>query len=170
MKKNLLFIVFVFLACSGFAQEKTVKDIFTRFEGKEGINVINLDKDMLGAFIPQDSANANLKGITEQITALKIMIFEKASAEDKASFAKQAKEFALPNFRTFLAKENNQEVKILLKETGNKITEFIIFAYEGKDLALISIIGNMDNKVLDEIKNKMHLGEVKLTEESPKTK
>lgn len=158
MKTITLYIFLLFIALPGKSQNKAIEDIFNKFEGKNGVTSVNISKDLMGLAAQMDSNDVKAKDLFAQIGSVKILAFEKASAEDKVAFENMVKTLQLTDYKELMVvKEKNNNVKMLSKESQGKITEFLLLVTGGNDPVLISIAGNIDPKELGKLSSCMKM-------------
>jgi hypothetical protein len=148
----------MFFYLSGFSQKMSVNEIMSNFEGKEGVTSMVLSKDLmsLAANIKTDDADFNnlIKGIAE----LKILVLEKATQVQKDSFHSMVKMLPVSDYKELMTvKDGKQLVKMIVKENGGKITDFLLVVTGDNEPVLINITGTMDVKKLSGLGKKMNL-------------
>lgn len=158
MKTILLYTLLFLLAIPGKAQNKAVDDIFNKFEGKDGVTSVNISKDLMSLAAQMDSNDVKAKDLIAQIAGVKILAFEKASSEDKATFESMVKTLQLTDYKEMMVvKEKNNSVKMLTKENQGKISEFLLLVTGGDEPVLISIVGSIDPKELGKLSSCMKM-------------
>ena len=158
MKTITFFAFLMAISLTGFGQSKSLDDIFSKFENKDGVTSINISKDMMGLVAQMDSNDVKCKNFISQIKQVKVLVFEHASIEDKSSFNSMAKSLPLSNYKELMVvKENNQSIKMLLLEDQGKVSEFLLLVTGEKEPVLISIRGNIDPKELGKLSSGMHM-------------
>lgn len=158
LKTVSLFVLLVIMSIPGNSQNKSIDDIFKKFDGKNGITTVNISKDLMNLAAQMDSADNKAKNLFAQISGLKILTFEKALPEDKAAFESMVKDLPLNDYKELMVvREKDQNVKMLLKENNGRITEFLLLVTGGNEPVLISIGGNIDPKELGKLAGCMKL-------------
>ena len=158
MKTITFFAYFLLISLVGFAQGKSMDEIFNKFENKEGVTSVNISKDMMGLVAQMDSNDVKCKNFISQISQVKILVFEHASIEDKTSFNSMAKSLPLSDYKELMVvRENNQNIKMLLRENQGKVSEFLLLVTGEKEPVIISIRGNIDPKELGKLSSGMHI-------------
>ena len=153
MKTVLYSVCFVFITIASFGQNKDIDNIFSKFDGKNGVVSVNVNKDMMNLASQFDSLNVQTKELLSQINKIRILAFEKATSQDKVAFENLAKSLSLTEYKELMAvKDKDMNVKMLLKETNNRIDEFLLVVTGGDHPALISITGNIDPKLLGQLR------------------
>lgn len=158
MKTITFFALMLVVPLAGFAQSKSLDDIFNKFENKEGVTSVNISKDMMGFVAQMDSTDSKCKNILSKIGQVKILVFEHASMEDKSNFNSMAKSLPLSDYKELMVvRENNQSIKMLLRENQGKVSEFLLLVIGEKEPVIISIRGNIDPKDLGKLSSGMHM-------------
>jgi len=159
MRTIIFFTCLTFISLTGLAQNKDIENIFNKFEGKNGVTSVNITKDMMELAAQLDSGDLKIKDLVSQITGAKILALEgEAAAEDKVSFDNMIKSLNLENYKELMViKEKDTNVKMLSKDNNGRIQEFLLLVTGGKDRVLISIIGNIDPKMLGALHEIMNM-------------
>jgi len=159
MKTIFYTISFVFISLTGFGQNKDIDNIFSKFDGKNGVTSVNITKDMMNLIAQMDSSDFKAKDLLAQISRVRILAFENAVPEDKVSFETMVKSLPLKDYKELmLVKEKEMNVKMLSLENHGRIAEFLLLVTGGNHQALVSITGNIDPKLLGQLPGciKMH--------------
>ena len=146
------------MAIPGKAQSKAIADIFNKFEGRNGVTSVNINKDLMNLAAQMDSNDVKAKDLFAQIAGVKILAFEKAKPEDKVEFTAMIKNLQLDGYKELMVvKEKDNNVQMLSKENQGRITEFLLLVTGGNDPVLISISGNIDPKELGKLSSCMKM-------------
>jgi len=152
MKTIFYAISFVFISFQGFGQNKDIDNIFSKFEGKNGVISVSVNKDMMSLAAQMDSLNVQAKELLSQINKIRILAFESATSEDKVAFETMAKSLSLKDYKELMVvKDKDMNVKMLLKENQNRIDEFLMVVTGGNHPAMLSVTGNIDPKLLGQL-------------------
>jgi Domain of unknown function (DUF4252) len=158
MKTISIYFFSILLSMPCIAQHKAIDNIFSNFDGKEGITTVNISKDLLNNASQLDTNNFKFRDLFSHISGLKVLAFEKASSEDKAAFETMVKSLPLNDYKELMAvKEANQNIKMLIKEQQGKISEFLLLVTGGNDPVMVSIIGDIDLKQLEKLSGSMKI-------------
>jgi len=151
-----LFLLMLAIPCT--AQNKAINDIFSKFDGKNGVTTVNISKDLMGLAAQMDSNDLKAKDLFAQINGVKILTFEKAQPEDKVAFETMAKALPLNEYKELMVvRDKDQNVRMLLKESQGRISEFLLLVTGGNNPVLISISGNIDPKELGKLSSLMKM-------------
>ena len=157
--KTFTFLAFMLaVPLAGFAQSKSLDDIFSKFENKDGVTSVNISKDMMEFVSQMDSMDSKSRRLLSKISHVKILVLEHASMEDKSNFNLMAKSLPLSDYKELMVmKLNNQNIKMLLRENQGKVSEFLLLVTGDKEPAIISIRGNIDPKDIGKLSSGMHM-------------
>ena len=134
------------------AQNKTIDEIFKKFDGKDGVTSVSISKDMMNLAAQMDSSDFKAKDLFAQIGSVRILAFEKASAEDKELFNTMVKGLSTADYKELMVvKEKDHNVKMLTRENQGKIIEFLLLATGDGNPVMISINGNIDPKMIGKL-------------------
>ena len=152
MKTISLYVFLLILSIPCKSQNKAIDDIFSKFDGKNGVTTVNITKDLMNLAAQMDSSDVKAKDLFGQISGIKILTLEKALPEDKVAFETMVKSLPLNDYKELMVvKEKDNNVRMLLKENQGKISEFLLLVTGGNDPVLISIVGNIDPKELGKL-------------------
>ena len=158
MKTIALYIFLLFVVLPGKAQNKAIDDIFSKFEGKNGVTSVNISKDLMSMVAQMDSNDVKAKDLFAQIGAVKILAFEKATPDDKVAFENMVKALPLGDYKELMVvKDKDNNVRMLSKQNQGKISEFLLLVTGGNEPVLISITGNIDLKDLGKLSSCMKM-------------
>lgn len=158
MKTISIYVLLLIMSIPGKGQSKAIDDIFKKFDGKNGVTTVNISKDLMDLAAQMDSNDVKAKGLFSQISGVKILTFEKALPEDKVAFENMVKSLSLGDYKELMVvREKDQNVKMLLKETNGKISEFLLLVTGGNEPVMISIGGNIDPKELGKLSGCMNM-------------
>lgn len=158
MKTIAFYLVMLVFALPCAAQNKSIEDIFSKFEGKNGVTSVNISKDLMNMAAQMDSNDNKAKALFGQISGVKILAFEKATPDEKVSFENMVKALSLSDYKELMVvKEKENSVRMLSKENQGKISEFLLLVTGGNEPVLVSITGNIDPKELGKLSSYMKM-------------
>lgn len=158
MKTIFYSLCFAFISLAGFGQNKDIDNIFSKFDGKNGVISVSINKDMMNLAAQMDSLNSKTKDLLAQIAKIRVLAFENATSEDKVSFETMAKSLSLNDYKELMVvKDKDMNVKMLVRESQNRINEFLLLVTGGSHPALISVTGNIDPKLLGQLSDFMKM-------------
>lgn len=158
MKTITLSAFMLAVSLAGFAQSKSLDDMFSKFENKNGVTSVNISKDMMEFVAQMDSMDSKSRNFLSKISQVKILVLNQASMDDKSSFNLMAKSLPLSDYKELMVvKENNQNIKMMLRENQGKVSEFLLLVTGDKEQVILSIRGNIDPKDLKKLSSRMHM-------------
>jgi hypothetical protein len=135
------------------AQQDPVNNLFEKYAGKEGFTTVYLTGDLLKMAAKMDPEDKDMKFLS-QITEIKVLAQEcqegqpsglNFHAEIWPGIDKSAYKELL------IVKEKDQDVKMLARENGDIISEFLIIVSGSNENVLVQIKGNMNLKEIDQL-------------------
>jgi hypothetical protein len=135
------------------AQQDPVNSLFEKYAGKEGFTTVHLTGDLLKMAAKMDSEDKDMK-ILSQITEIKVLAQEGTGSQpsglnfhseiwpglDKSAYKE-----------LLIVKEKDQDVKMLARENGDIISEFLIIVSGLNENVLVQIKGNMNLNDMDQL-------------------
>jgi hypothetical protein len=135
------------------AQKDPVNTLFEKYAGKEGFTTVHLTGDLLklAAKIDQEDQNDQDMKFLSQISEIKVLAQECTEGQPSAlNFYDEIwPEIDKSAYKELLTvKEKDQDVKMVARENGEIISEFLIIVSGLNENVLVQIKGNLN---LDEI-------------------
>ncbi len=136
-----------------FGQQTAVDKIFDKYGGKEGYTTVHISSfmfNLLNSLESDDPEYNEFKKATSGINSIKILTQDGGNSE---SFGEELLEM-LPRSEyqeMMTVKDQEEEVLFLARESGGKITEFLLIVSGGSDDVLIAITGDIDLESLSSI-------------------
>ena len=156
MKKIILGLLIAVTSVYGsvvIAQQDPVNALFEKYAGKEGFTTVHLTGDLLKLAAKIDSEDQDMKMLSK-LTEIKVLAQECVEgqltglnfhAEIWPALNKSAYKELL------IVKEKDQDVKMLARENGDIISEFLIIVSGLNENVLVQIKGNMNLKEMDQL-------------------
>jgi len=155
MKKLLLsFAVAAFLMIVSFANAQSPIDkIFEKYAGQDGFTTVNLSREMFQMFQQmsggKDSSEVELKEILDQLTGLKVLMFNFDSTKvvkAVAIYNEFAGAYPSSVYKEMMSvQEGRQYLKFVTKQdAGGKVVEFAMLMKNKNEVGVISLTGNID--------------------------
>ncbi|MBN2274378.1 MAG: DUF4252 domain-containing protein [Bacteroidales bacterium] len=135
------------------AQQDPVSKLFGRYAGKEGFTSVYVTGDMLKMASNCDPENQDLSFLS-RLTEVRVLAQE--CAEGQSSELNFHAEI-WPNLdhtaykELLIVKEKDQDVKIVARENGDVITEFLIIVSGSDENVLVQIKGSINLNELDKL-------------------
>lgn len=152
--KRIIIVSAIFLSgMLAFGQQSAVDKVFDKYSGKEGYTTVYISSfmfNLLNSLESDDPEYNEFKKATSGISSIKILTQDGGDGED---FGKELLEM-LPRSEyqeMMKVKDQEEEVLFLAKESGGKITEFLLIVSGGSDDVLIAITGDIDLESLSSI-------------------
>jgi hypothetical protein len=156
MKKMMVLTVLMGLAACVSAQKDPVNAAFEKYAGKEGFTTVNISGDMLN-MISQAEEERRDTNFQSKLTDLKILVRDK-----------KCDELQTANFRTevydkldkkeykemMTVKESDQDVVILVKESGGRVSELLLLVTGKDNNVMIQAKGDMLLRELADLSGK----------------
>jgi hypothetical protein len=146
MKKVMVILAMACFTGVLFAQKDPVTAAFEKYDGKEGFTVVTLSGDMLNMFTKAAEEKHDTT-FQSKITSLRILVREKdkedatAVPDFKAEVYDKLDKQAYKEMIT--VKQSDQNVVILVKENGGRISEMLLMVTGKEDNVLIQAKGDM---------------------------
>ena len=153
MKKTIAMSMILLIGMVMFGQKSAVDKVFDKYSGKEGYTTVYISSfmfNLLSSLETDDPEYNEFKKATSGIKEIKILTQDGGDSE---SFGKELLEM-LPRseYKEMMkVKEEGEEVLFLARESGGKITEFLLIVSGGSDDVLIAITGDIDLESLSSI-------------------
>lgn len=146
MKRILAGGVFMIFTLTAFSQQSAVDKVFDKYSGQEGYTTVYISSfmfNLLNRLEVDDPEYNEFKKATSGINSIKILTQNGSGSE---SFGKELLSM-LPRSEykeLMVVKDQEEEVLFLARESGGKITEFLLIVSGGGEDALIAIQGDID--------------------------
>ncbi len=143
--KHLILAIMVYLPLTIFAQESKLNQLFDKYSGQEGYTSVYITSYMFELFA-KVSEEADVESVTKGMKGIKILTISDASNAQKESFYNDVinsiKSDAYKDF--MIVKDGGQEIKFIVREEGEKITEFVMIVKDPQEPVLLFIEGDID--------------------------
>lgn len=148
MKKLSLITIALIMPLFIFAQQSAVDKLFDKYGGKEGFTTVSINKGMFEMLNEIDPEDEDLKALAK-IESVKVLAIEDEELIKGLNFYDEImKSLNIKDYEELMTvKQSDQDVKILVKQTGNIIQELLIVV-GGEDNAMVCIKGNIQLKDL----------------------
>ena len=136
-----------------FGQQSAVDKVFDKYSGKDGYTTVYISSfmfNMLNSLDVDDPDYNEFKKATSGINSIKILTQDGGNSQ---SFGKELLDM-LPRSEyqeMMKVKDEDEEVLFLAKESGGKISEFLLIVSGGDEDVLIAITGDIDLESLSSI-------------------
>lgn len=153
MKRIIIFSAIFLSGMMAYGQQSAVDKVFDKYSGREGYTTVSISSfmfNLLNSLETDDPEYEEFKKATSGIKSIKILAQDGAGSE---SFGEELLRM-LPRSEyqeMMTVKDQEEEVLFLAKESGGKITEFLLIVSGGSDDVLIAITGDIDLESLSSI-------------------
>jgi hypothetical protein len=153
MKRTIIVGAMFLFGMVAFGQMTAVDKVFDKYSGKEGYTTVYISSfmfNLLNSLEVNDPEYNEFKKATSGINSIKILTQD---GEHSESFGRELLEM-LPRSEyqeMMKVKDQEEEVLFLAKESGGKISEFLLIVSGGSDDVLIAITGDIDLESLSSI-------------------
>ena len=144
MKKTIFVLLAWGLTTLSFGQKDLVSAVFDSYAGKEGFTVVNVSGDML-KMVAKAEENRRDTTLRSRIDELRILAMDKSKEMPSVNFRTEVYERLDKNVykEMITVKQHDEDVIILVKETNDRISEFLIIVSGKDDNVLIQAKGDM---------------------------
>lgn len=159
MKKIMIVLIAMGLAGVASAQKDPVSAAFEKYAGKEGFTTVNVSGDMLKMFTQAEEQRRDTT-FQSKLTDLRILVREKKcdntqTANFRADIYDQLDKKEYKEMMT--VKESDKDVVILVKESGGRVSEFLLLVTGADDNVLIQAKGDMLLRELADLSGKYQM-------------
>jgi len=153
MKKISLFTLALLIPLFAFSQQSAVDKLFEKYGGKDGFTTVSINKGMFDMLNEMDPEDEDLKALS-QIEYVKVLAVEDEEKIKGLNFYDEImSSLNVEEYEELMTvKQSDQDVKILVKQTGSIIQELLIVV-GGEDNAMVYVKGNIQLKDLSGLSN-----------------
>ncbi len=162
MKKVMILAVALFLAPTVYGQIAP-DELFDQYSGKDGYRSIHITRHMFQLFadLDVDEEVKEFIGMASSIERVKVLIAESDSADsDRARelYKDAMRTLPISQYRELLvARESDQIIKMLVREEGKIVSEFLMLVNDEPIGIVLSLTGDIDLNQLVRILSKMDI-------------
>lgn len=158
--KRLSFLIAFLSVLTIVRSQSPVDELFDKYTGKEGYTTVIISKYMFDLFKNIDADDPEAKEMNElisKLTGIKILASEKK--DESGNFLKDVKKkISSADYKELMTiKEEDQDVRFLVRENGGKVSELLLVAGGNGDNVLISIQGDIDMKNISKLAKAMNI-------------
>lgn len=143
--KNIIMIIacIAILPTIALAQNKQIEKFYNKYKAQENVTDINLQGWVLSVaakFADEDSGN-----ILEKITKLRVLVVEDKNIVPTSEYKQLIKDVRRESFEDLIqVNEGKSKVNIMMRESGNKITNVLLLVSGDDEFIMLSLEGNLD--------------------------
>ena len=162
MKKITLYIIALTIPVLLSAQSSQVEKIFTKYSGTEGYTSVHITKYMFELFakIADEKEDQEFKDITSKLTGIKILTLDSATnVKRRQDFYKEiVGSLSKTEYKDLMIiKEGNEEVKFMIREIDDKISELVMIVGGKGEAVLIVLLGDINLKQISKLSKSMDI-------------
>ena len=162
MKKVIIALTLA-LACHA-AQAQTIEHLFNTFKGKQNVEFVPINKEMLQMVLQQAGEQAGEQGgiaevmaIFKHIDSINVLSLEEAATDLQDEFVNTVSTLDLDGYEKLIdVMEDKEQTVLYAKKDGQTIKELLVFMIEPRDPGLVQIIGNLRTEDIE--KMMQHVG------------
>ncbi len=139
-----LFAAAFLISVQAFSQSDAIGKFFSQYENDDNFTVVSISPKMFKMLskINWDDVSADVKQTVSQITSLRLLETEKNAQQ---IYKDAARKLNLASYEELMTvRDEGDNVKFLVKENNNTISELLMLVGSGDDFVLMSITGNID--------------------------
>lgn len=156
MKKILFSMLFLALAMPVFCQNDLISNLFNKYNGQEGITIVNVTGDML-KIMSQAEQERRDTVLQSRLDAVRILSTE-GSCDQKSALDLRSEVYDKLDKSAYKemisVKQDSEDVFIMMKEKDGHVSEILIIS-QGKNSALIQVKGDILLSELADLAGKM---------------
>ncbi len=156
MKKIFLSTLFLALAMPVFCQNDLISNLFNKYNGQEGITIVNVTGDMLN-IISQAEQERRDTVFQSRLDEVRILSTE-GNCDQKAALDLRSEVYEKLDKSVYKemisVKQDSEDVFILMKEKNGHVSEILIIS-QGKNSALVQVKGDILLSEMAELADKM---------------
>jgi hypothetical protein len=170
MKKLILSLVCtVFLMVPFLSNAQSPIDkVFDKYASQEGFTTVNISKELfhmmvqIGQGDSKDTSMVEMKKMMEQLTGLKVLTFSFDSTKlvkAVSVYNEFAGVFPASQYKELMTvNEGRQNIKFMTKQDASgKINEMVMLMKDKKEVAVLSLTGNMDLSTVSKLSKGMNI-------------
>ena len=161
--KIVTFLLSLLLSGSNiWAQQSPVDLLFDKYSGKEGFTSVYISKYMFDLFSSIEADDPDAKEMQQAVSnlnSIRILSMDDPGKFPEINFYNEImKDLPADTYKELMVvKEKNQDLKFLIRENGDKISELLLLIGGTDDNTLISITGNIDLKTISKLSKSMNI-------------
>lgn len=151
--KRIILLLAMLLPVMAMAGVPEIDKLATKWNGTDGVTVVNLEGAMLQAMIGAETDDATANEAMKHLNDLQIIVCENKAHIDNLTkdIDKLLKKADLQEVTNI--KEEDTSVIILSNKEGNITTDLVIYVKEKDDVALISLSGEFTDDMMKDVIN-----------------
>src|SRR5512133_135787 len=169
MKKYIMFTLLSVMTLTMYGQRSPVDDLFEKYNGREGFTSVYISSKMFSLLSRIDSEDQDFQNLVNRIKGIRILTIDSAKNVSGINLSSEL----LGKLNTsgyeelMTVKEENEEVRFMIREIGGKIAELVMIT-GGEGSSVVSISGDLDLKTIADLSGKMGIEELENLEKVKK--
>ncbi len=160
MKKSLIIIGIIFTSIAANAQDDAISRFFEKYQDDDDFTQVSVTSRMFGLFTDMevnDEDDQEILDAISKINGLKILVKDNAK-NGKALYKEALSKIPKGEFDELMSiKDGDSNMKFLIKEKGNIISELVMIAGGDDEFFILSIVGDIDLKQISKLSSKMDI-------------
>jgi hypothetical protein len=163
MKKLILFSTAICLVTILQAQSNAIDEMFDKYSEREGFTTVYISSKLLGLFAGHNTENNEGTDIIKRLKSIRILTVEDSLLNNSVNFYKElTKKLDLSVYEELMViKEGSDVTKFLIQQKGDVISELLVITGGPGDNTLISIKGDLDMKMIQDLSKSTGIDELK---------
>ena len=164
MKKSIIIVGIIFTSIAVNAQDDAISRFFEKYQDDDDFTQVNITSRMFGLFTDMevnDEDDQEVLDAISKINGLKILVKENAH-NGKALYKEAFSKLPKGEFDELMSiRDGSTDMKFMIKEKGNIISELLMIAGGNKEFFILSIVGDIDLKQISKLSSKMNIDGLK---------
>ncbi|MDE1191071.1 MAG: DUF4252 domain-containing protein [Arachidicoccus sp.] len=139
-----LLAALILLSAQAFSQSDAINKFFSQYENDDNFTVVSISPKMFKMMskINWNDVGQDVKQTISQITSLRLLETEKNAQQ---IYKDAARKLNIASYEELMTvRDEGDNVKFLVKENNNIISELLMLVGSNDDFVLMSITGNID--------------------------
>lgn len=169
MKKFIMFTLLSVMTVTLTGQRSPVDDLFEKYNGREGFTSVYISSKMFSLLSRIDSEDQDFQNLVNRIKGIRILTIDSAKNVSGINLSSELlKKLNTSGYEELMTvKEENEEVRFMIREIGGKIAELVMIT-GGEGSSVVSISGDLDLKTIADLSGKMGIEELENLEKVKK--
>ncbi|MCB0846335.1 MAG: DUF4252 domain-containing protein [Bacteroidetes bacterium] len=152
-------IIFLMISSLGALAQTSIDRYFNQYQDDERFSRVSVSSRMFNLFMELKTDDPNeeafLKTISK-LTGLKVLIGKEVD-EAKTLYSGVVNRPAKEMDELMTVSETGKEFRFYIREAGGKISELLMVGYEGKQVMIMSLTGDIDLKEIAKLSKQMNI-------------
>jgi len=162
MKKISLLLVLISFASLAFAQDDAISKFFSKYENDENFTHVTITSRMFGLFANLDAEDEEDKELLDAVSKVKgLKIITKDDIDKNEAVKLYNEAFKLIPAKEYdelmSVRDSETNMKFLIQEENNIITELLMVMHGDSEFFLLSLIGDIDLKQISRLSKSMSI-------------